>query len=554
MPLPATNSSDRHNPFAVISFIAFSLLYLTGVLTIFSPYRFFPSDDLFLHWPFLESDLPSALAQAFHSHQPVFKLTLLAVKVTLALLGQELTPALFLVTSALSDVVIMCSLMLSVHTVNRQGLALPLLAGVAFGLSSWTMTYFFFFSYGPVSSAYCMASISLLLISSRSRRGVQGSYLLCSGAGLLMGLYFWSSPSAPVLAGLAMLLPFLIWQGRLQAKLVAGAIFVASEVLVVVAFGVKAWPALLYHIQENIDANWYYELARANVGTYLEAQKWTPVLSFFQVALKVHAPASAVFFVVAIVLALFSHRASRKDLFAASAATGVGMVLVCYFLAAAMFIDILPTTKLGRSLFQLYPIMLLASFLLITGIVQTAGLSRFGRRLCLGAAFFLLLIGAGADCVKTHDLYLTRFALPRYLEEHFLGKPVYVINEDIHAKWIIASYSPEFDIRMIPLAAVQALVTSSPEEVGILIGPTEKNSSLMSIYLEPPNQDIFLAEILSQAPALGGTVPVLLPFSALHPAFLMENEITQALSLLGLPPNWRSPASGLRLYTIPGTQ
>ncbi len=446
----------------------------------------------------------------------------------------------------------MLSLMLSIHAYTRQGF-FPLLVGVVFALSSWSATYFFFFPYGPVSSAYCMASIAFLLIGSRNRMKISVSYVLCLGAGLLMGLYFWSSPSSPVLAGLALLLPFFIWEGKQREKLFAQGIFVLSELLVIAAFGVKSLPALIWHLEENIHANWYYELSRANVGTYVDAQNWNPFLSFFQVALKVHTPVSTILFLATVILILVAHYGSRKILFNGNAATRAGMVLACYFLAAGLLIDFLPTTKLGRALFQLYPIMLLATFLLITGFVDNNSLSAFKRRPCLGMVLSLCLIGVLVDCFKVYDLYLSRVALPHYLKEHLLGKPIYVINEDIHAKWIAASYRPEFDVRMIPLAEVQPLVFLSADEVGILIGPTEKNSSLMSIYLEPPNQDIFQSEILARAPALKKIEPVLLPFSALHPAFLMENEVTQALSLLGLTPTWNSPSSRLKLYKVKGT-
>jgi len=525
--------------------------YLVGVLTFFSPYRFFPTDDLFFQWPFLNDDGAAALEQAINSHQPVYKLTLLAIKMIMKLGGQELTPAIFLCTAALSGAVIMLSLMFSVHAYARQGL-LPLLAGVVFALSSWTATYFFFFSYGPLSSAFCMASIALLVIASRGTSRRPQAFVLCAGAGLLMGFYFWSSPSSPVLAGLALLLPFFLWEGQGRDKLFAHGAFVVSELVVIAAFGVNSLPALVRHLEENVSANWYYKLASANIETSVDGEKWQPILSFFQVALKVQAPVSVILFLSVLALTLVGHGMARKNPFAANAATRSGMLLACYFLAAGLLIDFLPTTKLGRTLFQLYPIMLLATFLLAAGFFQQATLPVPPKGICLLTVLALCLIGLVVDGCKVYGLYRARFALPEYLHEHFSGKPVYVIAEDSHAKWIGTSYLPEFDIRKIPLAAVQALVTSSAEEIGILIGPTEKNSSRMSIYLEPRNTDILQAEILASAPALQEIEPVVLPFSALHPAFLMENEITQALSLLGLTPRWNSPASGLKLYAVKG--
>lgn len=48
MDFPVTIGSDKSKPAVLLSFFALSLGYLAGVLAIFSPYRFFPTDDLFL--------------------------------------------------------------------------------------------------------------------------------------------------------------------------------------------------------------------------------------------------------------------------------------------------------------------------------------------------------------------------------------------------------------------------------------------------------------------------------------------------------------------------
>lgn len=534
---------------AHLSFVAFALVYLAGVLAIFAPYRFFPSDDLFLQWPFLNYDLPVAWEQAIYSHQPVFKFILLASKLMMALAGQALSPSIFLVTSALACAVVMLSLMLAVHAMTRQ-VFISLLAGAAFGLSSWTATYFFFFSYGPVSSACCMASLALLLICRPQQMGKSATALLSIGAGLLMGLYFWSSPSAPVLAGLALLLPFFLWQGQPRQRLFAHAAFAAAEVSVVAALGVTALPALFEHVSENINGNWFALLEQANAGPYLEAERWTPFLTFFQVALKIHDPGFTVLFLGVLAFTLAACQRARKGGKAVEPAARAGIILAGYFVAAGFCIDLLPTTKLGRSLFQLYPIMLLATGLMVPGVLRNHDYPVCRTRFCLGALLLLCLAGLVSHGFKTHALYRTRFALPAYVREHLAGRPIYCLAEDIHAKWLTFSYQADFAIGALPLAELRAILASTPGEVDILVGPTEKNSALMSIYLEASNQDLFLADILAQLPALQTVEPVLLPFSAHHPAFLMENELTQALALLGLTPSWDSPASRLKLYRL----
>lgn len=539
----------RNAPAAWGSLLALPLVYLAAVLIICSPYRFFPSDDLFFQWPLLKMDGQLAWEQAIASHQPVFELTLLAVKKVFSFLGHEVTPSLFLVTSSLSGATIMLSLMLSIQAYSKQQY-FPVLIGVVFALSAWTATYFFLFSYAVTSSAYCMASITLLLISSRGRGKLATRLFLSALAGLLMGVYFWSSASGPVLAGLALLLPFVLWEGKGRERLFAQGVFAVAEFVAVAVFGVKSLPALLTHIGENINVNWYYGLAKANVDTYIEAQKWKPLLSFFQVALQVHDPVSVALFVGTVISAGSVVYVAGKALLKESPAVRHGMIVTGYFLVAGMVIDLLPTTKLGRALFQLYPLMLLATFLLLTGIIDRATLTPLQRRRYLGVVLSVCGVGLLVDGCKLWDLYQSRFAFPRYLHEHLRQGPIYTVQEDSHAKWMPPMYGHDVEIRTIPLAEVQHLVTSTAETLRILIGPTERNSSLMSIYLKAQNKDLLQAELMATVPALHEIEPAILPFSALHPAFLMENEVTQALYLQGLVPDWKTSASSLKLYTV----
>lgn len=458
------------------------------------PYYFFPADDVRLlragansYMPFFEACMQQLL-RVWPSGEPPENILLAQ-----ALFANAVTAtALGLLTFAL------CS---SVW---------PALAAVAvFSTSGWPATYYFFASYAPLSAALATLTAAFLFTAYRDPLRA-GPYLALGG--LTCGFFLFSSSGAPVLTGFFLVVALYFRRRFFQ--------FLAPLLLGVLVF-VRGWPHIFRHLLENKDTYHYQEaLAR------FQYVPRPPAFTFFRIV-HVSSPILATALVL-VALALIFKAIRVKGFRRAHAPI---LVLGALVIAHALAVDLLPFTKLARTHFAVFP---LAVALTASGAYALIPRLNGPAMKAFGAALAAVALGLIATQVDySRGLMATRLEPQEFFASLPQDAKLFGENGDPHAIYI-AKWLKLKARGTTSIAALPPRDGSKPAPYVFILGPHGKLSGRSVLrHSTLPDFQIDPAKIARPT----GAREFKFPFYGYHPAFLMEEEISQALYFEGAAPN-----------------
>lgn len=434
----------------------------------------------------------------------------------------------FLVTSACCISGAALLLGLTVHRATNQ-LIFSVGAMLLFLASAWTQSYLHFYTYAPITVLFMMASLfcfTCLYLST------SGSSWLAIGAGIFAGLFFLSGSSAKLLAGILITTYILlIYKSSLPRKNTLCFQLAGTASIPIILFLPLYLGPLIVHLRTNVSA-----------GNGIEClQKYgflptTPVPSFFYL-LSVYSPALLVFFLASLVVCIMDW----KKLLQMGNRSILMLSLLGMILTHTIVLDLLPFTKLGRTQFPLFVLVIIA-------LSQLYAEFPYGK--LIGERIFLLFIFIALPLELSASVHTwqARRATVSELNRLPANTSFFVLNEDPHHDFITnwLQYVRKYSI---PQANIPLMVQSSKmQPVALIIGPTGPNSG-KSVLRNSIMDDFYFS-----LPPNIGIIPQSvkkLPYYAHYPLFMMEEETSQCFFFRHQIPDYRSPESQLTVYFWP---
>lgn len=548
MPSAQTDGSGYSFNLIFLGIAVFAYMGLWGYLEL--PFRYFPSDDIFFQHNLnvLKNNISFAegVTQVLEYHIPVFIGLLWALEGYLRLFLNE-TKVVFLVFVLLSNGLTLFALTATAYRAGNGNRVVAAAAFLIFAASSWPSMYYSFMVVNVLTSALSQTVILLVLVGigkgglggqgEKGRPVGAGSARVFFVAGAVAGLCVWSSSSAGLTIGvITAFLPIVL---RPMKKYKALFISYFSGALIVWgALAVKSHALLFDHLKSNIQSQHKMD-AIEKFGTLPD----TPFFSYFRISM-VHSPVLTAAFAVAVaIMAYLFLRGRMGDEKAKKTDLRFPAFLTAVVVVHAISIDLLPFTKLARSHFAAYPVMVLATVCTANAVYQRAVSSnkKAVKALWLGFAALLLAI-VFTGVLKSAHTHSLRLGGPDFLAKAKLqGRTIYLLNEDPH-HLVLNFWLEDLKPIVIPTEVffkfMQSSEVATPADV-LLVGPTGEKSGL-SIMSYSTGTDFMLD--------YEGMDYVYLPYYAYHPPFLLEEEVSQALYLSGQSPDNNS--DNLKLKAI----
>ena len=528
----------------------FAAAYFVACLELALPYRPFPSDDYAIA---VNLGMQGEFSRADY-YNPTYLTMLHIIRWLIQLVGEGGEAAhgmAFVYLAALSNAAIMVVLGIFVWRVTKNGLA-AIVAQVLFATSSWTTTYLLMVSYTPFAASLFLLALFLIYIAwSGSRR--RPLLLMC--AGIVLSLFFWSAPYAPALLLISLWLAAMLFsEGKMRERITGyravkswefrrffGA-FIIPTLLLMPFHGRQ----LVKHLYANIYTEHYVQ-AFEKFG-YMPKP---PALTYFHVAYE-HSPLLVIVGTIAVLFALY--------IFARTRISGgeVLVGLVALIMGYSVLIEILQFTRLGRVYFPIWPIGIAAiviSFVLLIRFV--AEKIRTGQGMAIGLALSLGCAAIAGNMVMSNRLITARSAGAEFIEGRAKTQKIYVLTEDPHAIYIMRWLNfgkPREVVKEINLAELVAMVRNRNVDlrrVALVVGPTGKKSG-NSIMRHGVLPDYYPESIKSYRELIKNCRTVeMLPYYAYQPAFLMEEEISQALYFADvIPDTTGDPGKSLKFLSF----
>lgn len=503
-----------------LSILALAAGHLITFWLLAHPYRFFPCDDRDFYKLLLPGSANFQDITSAAYYQPFFISYLSLCR----LLWKSITadsPSLLVFANLAANTISICMIVLTCRRLTGS-LLWSVAAGLIFASSAWTANYYFMFSYAPFAVSLVLSAFTMQIYGAQGND--RSTPILFAASGLLLALAFWGSPSAAVSISLVLAgFPLVVWlHKRTPGQIVPACAWVYSGfLLAILGYAFIYGRVYLGHILENIHTDHYLD-AIIKFG-YVPPP---PFLSFFRILFE-YSPFEAVVFTIlatVTILSVFGRR-SRSD----------QVLRICVFLAALCFahgltVDLLPTTKLGRTHFHAYPFLVI--FMVVAGhwvYSKTSG----GFRRIFGAVFTaLLLVSMSFSINQTMQTRATRFALPEFLAGQPKTTNIYLIREDPHANYL----SDWLDDPRISFISNQSLGSMLKEAQAkslhgmLIIGPSGPGSgnSILERGTLPDFNPMIPDDLAARL--------TYLPYCAFHPSFLFEEENCLALYFLGETP------------------
>lgn len=444
----------------------------------------------------------------------------------------------------------------------------------SYALAAWPVTYHFMVSYTVTTAALALLALYLILASRRESRLIPGV------AGIAAALALWTSPAGPLTAGLLVLsVILLLWDGTAWNDLFRpsshdmhrlGA-FIAAFVTAGVAFGYNALQYSLDHLHHNINSPHY-----ADIYQKLGFVPDTPFFSYLHV-LGEYGLAGLLLFTGSLAVVLLLPVKANGDE-TNRRAIRVVTALAIFVVLHALLVDLLPSTKLARTHFPVYPISLV--IVCVAGAMIHEWFARSRRARLLSIAFLgVALVALGYEGIR-HGMETrhVRTAAIKYLDHARETTDWYLLQEDPHHghMWMTFNWPlldagsirvlmPDFRglhgaykpgnwgraIRLITADKIPSLLSQKGRNpVGFVVGP-HGNGSGLSVAGHAAFPD-FNPAALGNLGALQSRIReiVLLPYYMHYPPFLMEEEISEALYFAGAIPDYRIPGMGITIIRL----
>jgi MFS family permease len=457
-------------------------------LRLASPYLPFPSDDK--SWYFLFNDYFGSL----QSQRPVFHLLLYALKQLCTVCPDG---KILITTIALSHAVI--AVIVGLLSFRITGSIIVAFAGaVVYATSAWPANYYFLASYAPFAGVFAM--LSLLLLVEASFGGKQRrNYLLI--AGFLTGLYFWSSPSAPVLIALFLgaVAVFIndAQQGDVQVvngkfRLIVTRLyrrFLNTNVrtyLVAMAVSISLFvfsttPRLYKEVVVNMYSNSYpMSYAPALYGPIPDR----PLLSFYKIY-YLYNPYLMALLISALLLVflMYSRFGMRKMPETPKRVLAMLALLITLY---ALLIDVLPFATLGRYQFVIYPITIVVICSVSYYLLRSFQV-RITRIYAAVAVSLLTGVVLASNVSGSSELIEARKTIVNTITQYSGDLDIYILNEDPHRHHLVRSLnSPELTvsikkINLVDFIKVLETAEKSTHRPALLLGPRGRDSGKSAI-------------------------------------------------------------------------
>jgi hypothetical protein len=469
------------------------------------PYRFFPGGDPVAY------HVATAQLGLFG-----WRSEYLSTDMTLALMGRvygtflDQTPSLLAVWTITCHGSILVFLAFLVYRLTASLMA-TWLALLLFATSAWPTTYLFFWSYAPIAALYGTGTIGALLLSVQSGR--PWCYLFA--AGFLAALTVWSCASGAVLIGGACVLalylhrPWRGWSETLAVIVFFGTLLVGFAPFLLSHFR----EGYVYHVQENF-TDGHLRAALNKFG------RLPPPPSYYApFILSTYSPAYLKAFGLATLSAIcagwFYSPPMRRVVL------GLGFIVWAHILV----VEHLPTTKLARSYFIVFPLM--CAFIAVcfaqlrtvrTGAAKTiAGL----------AATILIALSCFQGLTLSHAIAMDRRGVASYLTQVFPEKRrLYLLDKDPHAAPLIATLGGACDTASVDPSYIESLPAAERSGLVLVVGPTGPGSGT-SILRNGTFPD-FDFDVQRFAKATGAQWKTVRYYAYNHP-FCLEEENCQTL-------------------------
>ncbi len=534
------------------------------------PYRLLPSDDL-TYFQGLNTPGPSSTAtlspnlsrftNSLHSltpnpgilatlaqkQNPVYWLFLWSCNQVWSLLNAQPKSGLIFPTLLANILTILAIIRINRQLTGSQGWAM--LAGLLYMTSAWTNTYYYFFSYTSLPTALLITAFALALTSASQPQGSRKAWAWAALGGAVLGLAFWSAPSAIVLTAILIPLPALLhrpsaWRRGLMQLGWQLAGFAATFT----PFVRISYQAFGNHIAGNIYTN-HYDDALDKFGYIPQAPSFSFAKIMAEYSLLQTGLTVLLLLLLGVTLLLRTRQAHNDNGVSQipihlSRPLTHSLILLVILLIHATVIDLLPTTKLGRTHFHSLPFLFL--FLTVTPYHLLPYLKSQKTQTILSRVYFALLISSMClSIMKSLETRSIRFALPIFLANRTDLHKLYILKEDPHADYITQWLDDQRFIS-ISTSAIQQVIeteTASGMHGALLIGPNGTDSG--NTILQHSTMPDFT---LNLPPSLPGSLTTF-PYSSAYPPFLFEEEICQSLYFSGQTPSPSSQAGSITVLS-----
>ncbi len=521
-----------------------SLAYFLIWLWLSFPYRYAATDDL--NYVRLLSDNTfwgairhnESFVSVVRLPRPVFNFSLLVFKAIWSTFSDHLPSTLLFHTIFMNSI----SVFLIGFIVFRltENIVSALGSSCLYGTSAWPITYTFWFSYTTFAATLALCVLFFMLEAHLQPNRRTGFIVL---SGVFSGLYFWSSTSAAVMSFLFLVMICCLFPAFVRKqhwKIILTYCF--SLYCSAAPFIVTSLSKLAGQIFHNIKTTHYSDA----LSKFQYIPK-SPLFSFFYILTEYNPVLSISFLVIfgffAVNIIKKLYRKSWKKNF--SAREKHLFLLTMIFWLHLIIIDILPTTKLGRTHFVIYPLFIIIITCVFHRVIHNY-LQRFRASVVLCSSVLILLI-VFINISYCSEIIRVRTYTPKYLASTAQQtQELFVLEEDPHAlpleRWL-----SHLKIKRIRMSELQhLLLTKKKKNFRVLVGPhgVDSGISIMGhctlnnfILEEHPGH-----ELLKTSKVIGS-----LPYYMYFPFFLFEEEICQALYFLGKVPDYNAESKRLSL-------
>lgn len=414
-------------------------------------------------------------------------------------------------------------------------------AHAIYAFSAWPVTYHYMTSDVVTMTACVMLALWLAMVAMRDETPRTWPSGL---SGAVTGLALWVSSSAPLVVALlccVIILSFGRWTPSFQISAMRRSphtVFLLSFIVVTSLLASFGMGRYLDHLMENINSEHLDNAALA-----LGSVPSLPLFTYVRI-LGVYGEVTAVltlFGMLIVAVTLIARvdvgidRQRRKFL--------AGMLFIV--VAHAILIDLLPTTKLARSQFAIYPltvvVMCLAGYILFQGLFRRTGRAPAAGILMVAVAVIVYEgTTQAAETVRVKTSLVKRVA-----ELRQATTDLYVLCDDPHYPVLLTTLNwnkPDSEwVRVVNLDELvdRVSLARGKREIGLIIGPHGAGSG-RSVAHHSSLPDFNLAEIpgFDYVAALSSGKEEF-PYYMYYPPFLLEEEVSQALYFAGLSPDYR---------------
>ena len=500
-------------------FIVVGILFFYAVIwfVLAFPYRPFPADDL----NFLD---PRTLNSFLSAHNPVFIASIKFFSFIWTLFSANQMSSL-LMQAVFFNTLSLLFLSIIIFRITDK-ISASIIGMILYATSAWPTTYYFMASYAPLASM-----LNLLVILLIAEAYLRDNIKFLIPAGLFSALFFLSTPSAPVMIVLHILMIFYFFLFPPFKKLLTALFFYLTVIfLIAVPHLIYSDHVIIGHWLGNQGMNSHYQDA-LNLFGY--APK-SPFFSFFHIGGN-YAPAIFIFFVIFSFLFLIVRKKYNSQ-----------EKVISMFFAAVYFhsflIDLLPFTKLGRTNFPAYPLVIIALVIagnyLINYLLNLNKLKKFYLYSFIVFFFALAILSNINYCWATIN---ARKHPGDYLSDLALRADLYLFKNDIHAEAI----KTWLNVNIKEIDALEQIKTPPGREVALIIGPHGSGSG-KSLVRHSTAPDFILDENVIKKPI--GAEEIKIPYYMYLPPFLFEEEVSQALYFSGKSPYYKADNMKLTIW------